>query len=64
MSTSPTETGATERMVPAAADPLNNSVAPMPTRATLRMRRSVPAQLVRFSAINLKMLRIALKSHT
>jgi hypothetical protein len=36
----------------------------MPTKATLWMRRSVPAQLVRFGAINLKMLRIALKSHS
>ena len=64
---SPVETGDAKRAASATADgsgALDSSVAPMPTSATLRMRRSVAAQLVRFGVINLKMLRIALKSHT
>ncbi len=39
------------------------SYAPRPTRMTLFLRTFVPWQLVRFAAINLKMLRIIAKSH-
>ncbi len=39
------------------------SYAPRPTRMTLFFRTFVPWQLLRFVAINLKMLRIIAKSH-
>lgn len=44
-------------------DDLGDSLAPLPTRRTLWLRRSVPAQLVRFGAINLRMMRIVRKGH-
>ena len=37
--------------------------AALPTRATVFMRTFVPWQLVRFAVINLKMLRLILRSH-
>jgi hypothetical protein len=37
--------------------------APMPTPKTLRRRRNVPIQLVRFVAINLKMMRVIARGH-
>lgn len=37
--------------------------APLPTARTLRMRRSVPVQLLRFAAINLRMLRVIARGH-
>lgn len=39
------------------------SGAPLPTAATLRRRNSVPFQLTRFVAFNLRMLRMAAKGH-
>ena len=35
--------------------------APLPTRATLRARRSVPYQVLRFMAFNVRMLRMVRK---
>jgi hypothetical protein len=35
----------------------------MPTKRTVRMRTSLPVQAVRFAVVNLKMLRMVLKSH-
>lgn len=37
--------------------------APLPTEKTLRQRKSVIFQLMRFAAINLKMLKIIGKGH-
>ena len=44
-------------------DELASSTAPMPTKHTLRMRTNIPFQLMRFGIVNLKMLRMVLKSH-
>ncbi len=37
--------------------------APLPTRSTLRMRRSLLVQIWRFASINLKMMRIVFSAH-
>jgi hypothetical protein len=37
--------------------------APLPTARTLRMRRSLPYQLVRLVAINIKMIKIITRGH-
>jgi len=37
--------------------------APLPTRRTLRARSSLPYQLMRFVAFNLRMLRMVRKGH-
>mgnify|MGYP001454636141 CR=1 FL=1 len=37
--------------------------APLPTGGTLRNRRSIPAQLVRFALTNLRMARLAFSKH-
>jgi hypothetical protein len=47
----------------AVPDDLASSTAPMPTKRTVRMRTSLPVQAVRFAVVNLKMLRMVLKSH-
>jgi hypothetical protein len=47
----------------AVPDGLASSTAPMPTRHRVRMRTNIPFQLVRFGIVNLKMLRMVLKSH-
>jgi len=39
------------------------AAAPLPTPATLKQRRNVFFQLVRFAAINLKMIRVIRASH-
>lgn len=39
------------------------AAAPLPTERTLRRRRSLPAQLVRFALINLRMIRMVRKGH-
>lgn len=39
------------------------SRAPMPTDATLRARRSIPTQFVRFALTNLRMARLAFSKH-
>ena len=44
-------------------DDLSSSTAPMPTPHTVRMRTNLPFQVVRFGIVNLKMLRMVLKSH-
>jgi hypothetical protein len=44
-------------------DELASSTAPMPTKHTVRMRTNIPFQVVRFGIVNLKMLRMVLKSH-
>lgn len=36
---------------------------PLPTRRTLRRRQSLPRQLGRFIALNVKMLRMVLRGH-
>jgi len=47
----------------AVPDELASSTAPMPTKHTVRMRTNIPFQVVRFGIVNLKMLRMVLKSH-
>lgn len=37
--------------------------APLPTPRTLRSRKSIPKQLVRFCAFNARMLRMVAKGH-
>jgi hypothetical protein len=37
--------------------------APLPTEQTLRMRRSVPFQFLRFVAFDLRIMRMVLKGH-
>jgi hypothetical protein len=37
--------------------------APLPTKRTLRMRRNVPFQLLRFAAINLRMAGVIFRGH-
>lgn len=39
------------------------SAAPLPTAATLRRRRSVWAQALRFASFNVRILRIVLRGH-
>jgi len=39
------------------------SAAPLPTRRTLRRRRNVLIQLVRFASLNSRMAYIALRGH-
>jgi len=39
------------------------AAAPLPTAKTLRARRSLPKQAIRFVAFNLKMLRMVAKGH-
>ena len=43
----------------------NESIAraPLPTEKTMRMRKSLPIQVVRFIAINLKMIKMIRKGH-
>lgn len=38
--------------------------APLPTERTLRQRRSIPVQLVRFASINLRMIRMIRRGHS
>jgi hypothetical protein len=38
--------------------------APLPTQKTLRRRRNLAIQLVRFAAINLKMIRVIVRGHS
>lgn len=40
------------------------SKAPLPTTATLRKRRSLPVQAVRFVVFNARMMRMVLKGHS
>jgi hypothetical protein len=47
----------------AVPDELASSTAPMPTKHTVRMRTNIPFQVLRFGIVNLKMLRMVLKSH-
>jgi hypothetical protein len=37
--------------------------APLPTEKTVRSRTALPTQVVRFGAINLRMIKIILKGH-
>ncbi|WP_332643967.1 hypothetical protein [Aeromicrobium sp.] len=39
------------------------SAAPLPTAQTLKMRRSLPTQLLRFVAFNLRILRLVISGH-
>lgn len=39
------------------------AAAPMPTRRTLWLRRSIPVQLVRFALTNLRMVRMVTRGH-
>lgn len=39
------------------------AAAPLPTNRTLRMRRNVPFQLLRFAAINLRMAGVIFRGH-
>lgn len=46
----------------AAEQPLADlSTAPLPTEKTLKMRKSVPRQAVRYAVFNLRMLKILVK---
>jgi hypothetical protein len=40
------------------------AAAPKPTAKTLRQRNSIPLQLIRFVALNLKIVRMVLKGHS
>lgn len=40
------------------------SKAPLPTDATLRKRQSIPLQLTRFAAYNVRIMRMVLKGHS
>ena len=66
-STQPTPGADRDRLETPAAkavpDELASSTAPMPTKHTVRMRTNIPFQVVRFGIVNLKMLRMVLKSH-
>jgi hypothetical protein len=37
--------------------------APLPTPTTLRRRKSLPIQVLRFAAINIKMMRVIARGH-
>lgn len=37
--------------------------APLPTAKTLRRRRNVPMQLIRFASLNMRMAYLALRGH-
>lgn len=37
--------------------------APLPTKGTLRIRKSLPVQTVRFAILNVRTLRMVLKGH-
>ncbi|MBT9274895.1 hypothetical protein KMZ32_12515 [Phycicoccus sp. MAQZ13P-2] len=39
------------------------STAPLPTASTLRKRRSLPLQIVRFAVFNVRIMRMILKGH-
>ena len=39
------------------------SLAPLPTEKTLRMRRNLPYQTLRFAMFNLRIVRMVLKGH-
>jgi hypothetical protein len=39
------------------------SKAPLPTEKTLRMRRSIPVQLVRFAVFNARIMKMVAKGH-
>ena len=43
---------------------LTDSIAPMPTRRTVRMRTFLPYQAYRFGMVNLKMIKMVRRSHT
>ena len=43
---------------------LTDSIAPMPTARTVRMRTFVPYQAYRFGMVNLKMIKMIRRSHT
>ena len=47
-------------------DPVTVSIAaaPLPTEGTLKRRASLPFQLYRFLAINLKMVRVIRRGHS
>ena len=47
-----------------AAGELTDSIAPMPTARTVRMRTFVPYQAYRFGMVNLKMIKMIRRSHT
>lgn len=42
----------------------NIAHAPLPTPETLADRTSLPKQMVRFAAVNLKMVKIIIKGHS
>ena len=42
---------------------LDVSRAPVPTRATLRMRRNLPYQFTRFLSFNSRIMRMVVKGH-
>jgi hypothetical protein len=46
-------------------DPTAESIAqaPLPTKRTLRARRSIPRQALRFVAFNLRMLKMVTRAH-
>ena len=43
---------------------LTDSIAPMPTRRTVRLRTFMPYQAYRFGMVNLKMIKMVRRSHT
>nr|NLI51696.1 hypothetical protein [Propionibacterium sp.] len=53
----------TDPTAPTAQPLLDVSTAPLPTQRTLKMRRNIPFQLVRFVAFDLRIMRMVLKGH-
>ncbi len=43
---------------------LSHSIAPMPTKRTVRMRTSVPYQIWRFVRVNSRMIKMIRRSHS
>ncbi len=39
------------------------ATAPLPTKKTLRSRKNIPFQILRFAAFNIRMLRMVTKAH-
>lgn len=49
---------------PAGRTSADLSKAPLPTASTLRRRKSLPLQLTRFAAFNVRIMRMVLKGHS
>lgn len=62
--TSPTPTSSSSAAAAPVSDPVADlTLAPLPTAETLRRRRSLPVQAVRFAVLNARIMRMVLKGH-